>query len=59
MNKTHVPDSPITGCQYQNHQVALRFCARRGVGRSADRVPDQVLEGVSQVPAETWCVFAL
>jgi hypothetical protein len=29
MNKTHPPDSPITERQYNNHQVALYFCARR------------------------------
>jgi hypothetical protein len=34
MNKTHVPDFPITGRQYHNRQVTLRFCAGRGVGRS-------------------------
>ena len=35
MNKTHVLDFPITGCQYHNRQVTLRFCARRGARRSA------------------------
>jgi hypothetical protein len=34
MNKTHVSDSPPTGRQYHNRQIALRFCAGRGVGRS-------------------------
>jgi hypothetical protein len=34
MNKTHVPDSPITGRQYHNRQVALRFCAIRSAGQS-------------------------
>jgi hypothetical protein len=27
MNKTHVSDFPITGRQYHNRQVTLRFCA--------------------------------
>jgi hypothetical protein len=35
MNKTHMPDFPITGRQYHNRQVTLCFCAGRGVGRSA------------------------
>ena len=34
MNKTHVPDSPITSRQYHNRQVALHFCARHGIGHS-------------------------
>jgi hypothetical protein len=34
MNKTHVPDFPITGRQCHNRQVTLRFCAGRGAGRS-------------------------
>ena len=34
MNKTHVPDSPITGRQNDNHQVALHFCAICSVGQS-------------------------
>jgi hypothetical protein len=34
MNKTHVSDFPITGRQYHNRQITLRFCAGRGVGRS-------------------------
>jgi hypothetical protein len=34
MNKTHVPDFPITGRQYHNRQVALRFCAIRSAGQS-------------------------
>jgi hypothetical protein len=35
MNKTHVPDFPITGRQYHNFQVTLHFCVGRGDGRSA------------------------
>jgi hypothetical protein len=34
MNKTHVPDFPITGRQYLNRQVTLRFCAIHSVGQS-------------------------
>jgi hypothetical protein len=34
MRKTHVSDFPITGRQFHNRQVTLRFCAGRGVGRS-------------------------
>jgi hypothetical protein len=34
MNKTHVPDFPITSHQYHNYQVALHFCAIRNVGQS-------------------------
>jgi hypothetical protein len=34
MNKTHMPDFPITGHQYHNHQVALHFCAIHSVGQS-------------------------
>jgi hypothetical protein len=34
INKTHVPNLSITGCQYQNRQLALRFCAILGVGTS-------------------------
>jgi hypothetical protein len=34
MNKTHVSDFPLTGCQYHNRQIALHFCVGRGAGRS-------------------------
>jgi hypothetical protein len=34
MNKTHVPYFPITGRQYLNYQVTLRFCAIRSAGQS-------------------------
>jgi hypothetical protein len=34
MNKTHVPNFPITGYQYHNRQVALRFCAIHNAGQS-------------------------
>jgi hypothetical protein len=34
MKKTHVPDFPITGRQYLNHQVTLHFCAIRSAGMS-------------------------
>jgi hypothetical protein len=34
MNKTHVPDFPITGRQYHNRQVTLHFCAIRSAGQS-------------------------
>jgi hypothetical protein len=34
MKKTHVPDFPITGRQYHNHQVALHFCAIHSAGQS-------------------------
>jgi hypothetical protein len=45
MKKTHIPDSPITGHQYHNHQVTSHFCAKcsdvrsagLGTGRSAGR----------------------
>ena len=34
MNKTHVSYSPPTDRQEDNRQIALHFCAGRGVGRS-------------------------
>jgi hypothetical protein len=34
MNKTHVPDFPIIGRQYHNHQVSLHFCAIHSAGQS-------------------------
>jgi hypothetical protein len=34
MNKTHVPDLPITDRQCHNRQVAFHFCAIRSVGSS-------------------------
>jgi hypothetical protein len=34
INKTHVLDLSITGRQYHNRQLALRFCAILGVGTS-------------------------
>ena len=34
INKTHVLDLFVTGCQYLNHQVSLCFCAIHNVGQS-------------------------
>jgi hypothetical protein len=34
INKTHVLDLSITGRQYHNRQLALRFCAILGAGTS-------------------------
>jgi hypothetical protein len=34
MNKTHMPNFPITSRQYHNCQVTLCFCAGRGAGWS-------------------------
>ena len=46
MNKTHVPDFPITGYQYHNCQVTLRFVQEEVLDGVTDQVPEQVLEGV-------------
>jgi hypothetical protein len=34
MRKTHVPNSPTTGRQYHNRQIAHHFCARRSARQS-------------------------
>jgi hypothetical protein len=36
IRKYHVPDFSITGHQYHNHQLALRFCAILGARTSAE-----------------------
>jgi hypothetical protein len=36
MRKIHVPDSPTTGRQLHNNQIAHHFCARHSAGQSVE-----------------------